>query len=105
MTLILNSQPEWVECGKTWSEFSARDYDPKTKTWNPSNGVCAAGVLIEVMEENGTRERYTIGDVNEHGGFCDDCSIRHDALVLRYLDLREATTKLTTFADVIRETK
>ena len=104
MTLILNSQPEWVECNKTWSEFSARDYDPKTKGWNPSNGVCAPGVVIEVMED-GHRSRHAIGDVNLFGGFCDDCSIRHDALVLRYLDLREATTKLMTFADVVREAK
>jgi hypothetical protein len=44
------------------------------------------GFLIKLKSEE---EPLLIGDVNFNGGFCDDCSIEPNDIVLEQLDLRE----------------
>jgi hypothetical protein len=80
--------------------------DPTVQAWNErvhafhvrererqfrSHPMCQPGVLIEVItptDDGEQKERFLIGDINQVGGQCDDCSIPSDTRVLRYLDLR-----------------
>lgn len=46
-------------------------------------GIIKPGVEIECLD-NEELKRYLIGHINNNGGFCDDCSISKDCIVIRY---------------------
>ena len=67
----------WVEVNKPWDEFKGDRSEPHV------------GLVIEVRHLGTDQspeyvDRYLIGDINELGGICDDCSaLNRTDLVLR----------------------
>ncbi len=60
----------WKPVNKTWREYK------KTED--------LIGRVIKTADET-----LLIGDINQLGGYCDDCPIGADEIVLSELDLRE----------------
>jgi hypothetical protein len=79
----------WIECGKTWGEMTA---------FNAKDKPLVAGVQIEVRSfRHGVFHTETmfllIGEINEMGGTCDDCSgIGDKDIVVRYRVLVDQKT-------------
>lgn len=67
----------WVDVNKSWGEFKYDRSEPHV------------GLVIEVRHLGTDSspeyiDRYLVGDINELGGACDDCSVvKHADIVLR----------------------
>jgi len=72
---------KWIKFGQSWREFSTPDE-------NGGCGLAKPGTAIEIIpksEKNQKRRVFLIGDINRHGGVCDDCmDFDRDSTVTRY---------------------
>lgn len=61
----------WIDFGGTFNEFKRRE-------------LVTPGLVL-VVAEHGSERQYLVGDINELGGVCDDCTaFAGSAMVLRY---------------------
>lgn len=77
---------QWTPVNKTWREYYRE------------NATCdLVGRVIKLQSDKGSPT--LLGDANANGGYCDDCSIRDDDIVLEELDLREQIDELIKGAE------
>ena len=62
---------DWIPYNKPWLEFKRE-------------GLSKVGILLEVLDTEGQKETLLIGDINDLGGLCNDCSVRDEMPILRY---------------------
>lgn len=79
----------WLEVNQPWRTFR-------------SDLRCKPGVMVHVTSGRSLLSVFLIGDINEVGGFCDDCGIGEEAMVTDVLDLREVL-KLVVEPPPVRE--
>lgn len=82
------ADPEWVEYGGTWTAFYAA-------------GLAKSGVQLEVTDlVNDPNSRILlIGDINEAGGLCDDCT----SIIYAPDLMGRPPTRVTRYRQLVRE--
>ncbi len=79
---------KWKSVNLTWAAYKqAIRYEDRT------------GFVIKLKSNGPDDDGMLIGNVNAHGGYCDDCSIRDDDVVVAELDLREQIESLIEGAE------
>jgi hypothetical protein len=82
---FIASQLEYLET-EAYNDKLDEEYQSKLSISSFTGaGLALAGTLIEVKKVDGTMSQMLIGNINELGGVCDDCTdIRSDDIIIRY---------------------
>lgn len=82
---FIHSQQEFIETEEYNDKIQAEHESKMSTSSFTGAGLALPGTLIEIKKLDGTISQMLIGDINELGGVCDDCTgIRSDDIIIRY---------------------